>query len=75
MDVGLRAEYAVSAMQLVSPLWDGVARDLLADHLGSPVAEDWEMIPCLFDSTYRQLAPQYPEALSLVGRGGFSQVY
>ena len=33
------------------------------------------MVPCTFNAAYRQLAPHYPEELSLIGRGAMGKVF
>ena len=30
----------------------------------------WDMVPCAFDAAYRQLAPHYPQTLSLISATG-----
>ena len=30
----------------------------------------WDMVPCAFDAAYRQLAPHYPQELSLISATG-----
>ena len=63
-----------SVLQLASLSWDRTFRARYANITGKSFEGFWDMVPCPFNPAYRQLAPNYPKSLSLIGSGAMGQV-